>query len=42
MVEYEQGDAPDFSKEVWFSIKPTLGFDFPNLPYLTDGDYKLT
>ena len=39
---YEQGDAPDFSKECWFGVKHTLGFDFPNLPYLIDGDYKLT
>ena len=40
--EYEQGDGPEFSKEPWFSVKPTLGFDFPNLPYLIDDDLKLT
>ena len=42
MTEYEQGDAPEFSRETWMSVKPTLGFDFPNLPYLVDGDFKLT
>ena len=42
LVEYEQGDGPDFSKEAWFSEKHNLGFDFPNLPYLIDGDFKLT
>lgn len=40
--EYKIGDAPDFSREDWFSKKFTLGLDFPNLPYLIDGDVKLT
>ncbi|XP_055348120.1 glutathione S-transferase B-like [Paramacrobiotus metropolitanus] len=26
----------------WFGVKETLGFEFPNLPYLIDGDFKLT
>ncbi len=39
---YEIGPAPEFSRDCWFSVKPTLGFDFPNLPYFIDGDYKLT
>lgn len=26
----------------WFKVKPTLGLDFPNVPYLMDGDVKLT
>lgn len=26
----------------WFSVKPTMDLDFPNLPYLIDGDTKLT
>jgi len=41
-VVYEQGDAPNFDKSVWFDVKFTLGLDFPNLPYLIDGDVKLT
>ena len=39
---YEEGDGPEFSKESWLQEKNTLGFDFPNLPYLIDGDFKLT
>ena len=41
-VMYETGDAPDFSRQDWLDIKPTLGFDFPNLPYYIDGDFKIT
>ena len=41
-VEYEQGDGPEFSRESWMSVKYNLGFDFPNLPYFIDGDFKLT
>lgn len=26
----------------WFGNKFNMGFDFPNLPYLIDGDVKLT
>lgn len=39
---YEQGPAPEFSKQAWFEQKFNLGLDFPNLPYLLDGDVKLT
>ncbi len=39
---YEQGDAPDFSRDSWLSVKPTMPLDFPNLPYLMDGDVKIT
>ena len=39
---YTQGDGPDFSREEWTSVKSTLGLDFPNLPYLIDGDLKIT
>ncbi|CAN9516199.1 unnamed protein product [Ophioblennius macclurei] len=35
------GDAPDYDKTTWFEEKPKLGMDFPNLPYLVDGDRKL-
>ena len=41
-VLFEQGDAPSFSIESWTSVKDTLGLDFPNVPYLIDGDVKLT
>ena len=40
--EYEVTDAPEFSKESWTTVKNSLGFDFPNLPYVIDGDTKLT
>ncbi|CAG2170542.1 unnamed protein product [Oppiella nova] len=30
------------NKDSWFSVKPNLGLEFPNLPYYTDGDIKLT
>ena len=41
-VLFEQGDAPSFSIQSWTSVKDTLGLDFPNVPYLIDGDVKLT
>ena len=40
MVEYEQGD--DHNVEAWTSVKYTLGMEFPNLPYLIDGDFKMS
>ena len=39
---YELGGAPEYSREGWTSVKPTLPLEFPNLPYLFDGDVKLT
>ena len=42
MVEYEQGEGPDFSRDAWLTVKPTLGLDFPNLPYIVDGDFSMT
>ena len=39
---YTQGDAPEFSRDEWLAKKFTLGLDFPNLPYLIDGDFNLT
>jgi len=39
---YVQGDAPEYSRDEWLSKKSKLGLDFPNLPYLFDGDIKLT
>lgn len=42
--QYEQGDAPDFSRDEWFSVKPKFAdiLDFPNLPYYIDDDVKIT
>jgi len=42
MVEYELGDGPEFSAASWLNVKFTLGLKYPNLPYLFDGDVKLT
>jgi glutathione S-transferase len=39
---YVTGPAPTFDKSCWFDEKFSHGFDFPNLPYLIDGDVKLT
>uniref|UniRef100_A0A7S3JAC0 glutathione transferase n=1 Tax=Euplotes harpa TaxID=151035 RepID=A0A7S3JAC0_9SPIT len=39
---YEEGDAPEFSKDSWLIEKNSLGLAFPNLPFLIDGEYKLT
>uniref|UniRef100_A0A4X2L968 Glutathione S-transferase n=1 Tax=Vombatus ursinus TaxID=29139 RepID=A0A4X2L968_VOMUR len=39
---YHFGDAPDFDKSQWLDVKFSLGLDFPNLPYLIDGDHKIT
>mmetsp|Transcript_493 Transcript_493/g.967 ORF Transcript_493/g.967 Transcript_493/m.967 type:complete len:203 (+) Transcript_493:725-1333(+) len=42
MKEYEEGEGPEFSRDVWFGEKFKLGLSFPNLPYFVDGTYKLT
>lgn len=39
---YRFGDAPDFNRAEWLNDKNSLGLDFPNLPYLIDGDLKLS
>ncbi|XP_069802446.1 glutathione S-transferase Mu 4-like [Dendropsophus ebraccatus] len=39
---YVTGDAPNYDKSQWLKEKEKLGLDFPNLPYLLDGDLKLT
>lgn len=40
-VSVEFAGAPNY-RENWLKVKYTLGLDFPNLPYLVDGDLKLT
>ena len=39
---YEVGEAPGYDRSCWYDVKYTLGLEFPNLPYLIDGDIKLT
>ncbi|UJR36329.1 hypothetical protein I4U23_029057 [Adineta vaga] len=39
---YEQGEGPEYSREQWLNEKQKLGLDFPNLPYMLEGDLKLT
>ena len=39
---YECGDAPDFDDKCWTEKKFTMGMPFPNLPYIVEGDFKLT
>ncbi|XP_062396418.1 glutathione S-transferase Mu 1-like [Sardina pilchardus] len=38
---YVCGEAPNYDKSCWLDIKFKLGMDFPNLPYLVDGDRKI-
>uniref|UniRef100_A0A8C1YX15 glutathione transferase n=1 Tax=Cyprinus carpio TaxID=7962 RepID=A0A8C1YX15_CYPCA len=38
---YTCGEAPTYDKSCWFNEKDKLGMDFPNLPYLEDGDTKV-
>jgi len=39
---YEQGEAPDFSRDEWLKDKFDLNLPFPNLPYIVDGNVFLT
>ena len=39
---YDVGPGPDFDKSDWLNVKQTLGFEYPNLPYLIDGQTKIT
>jgi glutathione S-transferase len=41
-VFYEVTDAPELSAAEWTDQKYKLGLDFPNIPYVIDGDFKLT
>lgn len=42
MEFYKQGPGPDFSRKDWLDKKYSLGLDFPNLPYLIDGDLRIS
>jgi len=39
---FEHGKTKETIMKPWFDKKPHMGLDFPNLPYLIDGDFKLT
>ena len=39
-VRYGFGENND--RKPWLDVKFKLGLDFPNLPYLIDGDFKIT
>ena len=39
---YVCGDGPNFDRSCWTDVKPTIGLDFPNLPYYIDGETKIT
>lgn len=39
--DYKFGPAPEYSRDSWFSVKPKMGLDFPNLPYLFDHKHNL-
>ena len=41
-IFYERGEPPECNKEDWMKVKYTLGLDYPNIPYLIDGDFKMT
>ena len=41
-IKYEQGGAPDHDRSAWTDVKETLGLEYPNLPYLIDGDVSIT
>ena len=40
-VDYEDKRYTAGTDE-WAQEKENLGFDYPNLPYIIDGDFKLT
>ncbi|CAK8678977.1 unnamed protein product [Clavelina lepadiformis] len=37
-----RGEPPNVDRSDWFDVKFKLGLDFPNIPYLIDGDVKMT
>ena len=39
-VDYEEVEYED--RPAWLAVKDTMGMQFPNLPYLFDGDLKLS
>uniref|UniRef100_H2XLA5 glutathione transferase n=1 Tax=Ciona intestinalis TaxID=7719 RepID=H2XLA5_CIOIN len=41
-VRYPRGDAPEFDCSEWLAAKPNLNLEFPNVPYLVDGEVRIT
>lgn len=41
-IRYNIGPAPEYNRDEWLNVKFTLGLDFPNNPFIIDGDVKLT
>ena len=41
-IRYNVGPPPDYDRKEWLDVKFTLGLDFPNNPYIIDGDVRLT
>jgi len=39
---YKAGPPPDYNRDIWLKEKFNLGLDFPNLPYIIDGDIKVS
>ncbi|KAF8561622.1 hypothetical protein P879_08218, partial [Paragonimus westermani] len=39
---YEECLYDKCNAQKWFEVKHSMGFEFPNLPYYIDGDFKLT
>jgi glutathione S-transferase len=39
---YRVGPKPDFDRSEWTKEKNNLNLNFPNLPYLIDGDVRIT
>ena len=39
---YKNFEDIKHTRDSWLAVKPNLGLDFPNLPYLIDGDVKMT
>lgn len=39
---YGFGDGPEPNRDEWLAVKYKLDLDFPNLPYIIDGDVRMT
>ena len=42
MQYFKNGPPPEFCPGSWLKVRETLGLDFPNLPYVIDGDLKIS
>ncbi|KAH6927473.1 hypothetical protein HPB50_004470 [Hyalomma asiaticum] len=42
VCRYSFGDGAEPNRDEWLAVKHELGLDFPNLPYLIDGDVRIT